>query len=183
VFPENQTAVAAPSTQTGANPLPTPDVATLPFLHENAVVVLPVGLKIYSSQTPDDSGVSLVLYQETGIRVVRVEINGWAVVTLARGPVDSGYVRMADLHQDGPQKGQLVTPPPPWLGAKITNNSGSDVNVRGDPSTTNDPIELMGANITGIQIGQQEQPDGTWFQLRFDDGSTGWVRSDAVIAR
>ena len=182
VLAENQTAVSATPAPEGAEPLATPDPSKLPFLHENAVIVLPIGLKVYESQTEDESGVSLELYQETGAHVVRVESNGWAVVTMAIGPVDSAYVRLSDLHQSGEQKGELVTPPSPWLGTKITNNSGSDVNVRGDPSTSNDPIKSMGANITGIQIGQQEKPDGTWFLLVFEDGTTGWVRSDAVIA-
>lgn len=183
VFAENKTAAAThPTAPAGIDPQATPDPATLPFIHENAVIVLPIGLKLYESQTETESGIKHVLYQKTGANVNRVERGEWAVVTLARGPVDSAYVRMADLHQDGEHKGELVTPPASWLGTKITNASGADVNVRADASTANDPVMMMGANTSAIQIGQQEQPDGTWFQVVFEEGTTGWVRADAVAA-
>ncbi|MEL6307148.1 MAG: SH3 domain-containing protein, partial [Chloroflexota bacterium] len=64
----------------------------------------------------------------------------------------------------------VVTPTPPVLGVISGMNR---VNMRTEPNTTSDIITTLAVG-TGIEIiGQNE--DGSWLQVRLDDGRTGWV--------
>lgn len=157
----------------------TPDEASLPWLHENATVVLPVGLKLHKDPDEDPVNITGTLIEATGAKVIRIEQNGFATVTLVKGEHLAAYIHVADLDQTS--RG-LVNPPPDWFGKKVTNNSGADVNVRPDPSTSNAAIAHLGANETVIIIDRKEQTDGTWFKIHKVDKTEGWVREDALSA-
>lgn len=159
--------------------MPSPDEASLPWLHENATVVLPVGLKLHKVPDEDPANITGTLIEATGAKVSRIETNGYAVVFLAKGEHPSAYVRVADLNQS---TRQLVNPPPDWFGKKVTNYSGQDVNVRPDPSTANAAIASLGANETVIIIDKKQQNDGIWYKIHKLDKAEGWVREDALAA-
>ncbi|MEO0594604.1 MAG: SH3 domain-containing protein, partial [Chloroflexota bacterium] len=47
------------------------------------------------------------------------------------------------------------------------------VNMRTEPNTTSDIITTLAVG-TGIELIRQNE-DGSWLQVRLDDGRTGWV--------
>lgn len=75
-----------------------------------------------------------------------------------------------------PSNTPTLTPTPPIIGII---SSTELVNVREGPGTTFSAFRALPAG-TGVQVISQN-PDGTWFNIRMEDGAEGWVSSRLVF--
>lgn len=61
----------------------------------------------------------------------------------------------------------------------VANTEGVGVTVRGGPSTDNVRLLLLDEGDGGLVVGGPQEANGfTWWQLRLDDGTEGWVAAD-----
>ncbi|MEW5988778.1 MAG: SH3 domain-containing protein [Chloroflexota bacterium] len=66
--------------------------------------------------------------------------------------------------------------------AQVANTEGVGVIVRGGPSTDNVRILLASeGTLMLVTGGPAEGSDLTWWQVRLDDGTEGWVAADFLI--
>ncbi len=76
----------------------------------------------------------------------------------------------------------LATPPPTvtqGFYAAVANTGGIGVIVRGGPGTSQASLRVAEEGSLGLVIAGPQPKDGlTWWQIRFDDGTEGWVAAD-----
>lgn len=66
--------------------------------------------------------------------------------------------------------------------AEVANTDGIGVSLRGGPSTDNSRLlTVPEGTIVLVVDGPHEANSFTWWQVRLDDGTEGWVVSDYVI--
>lgn len=66
--------------------------------------------------------------------------------------------------------------------AEVANTDGIGVSLRGGPSTDNSRLFTVPEGTILLVIdGPREANDFTWWQVRLDDGSEGWVAGDFII--
>ena len=66
--------------------------------------------------------------------------------------------------------------------AEVANTDGIGVSVRGGPSVDN-PRLLLASEGTLVEVigGPAEGSNFTWWQVRLDDGTEGWIVADFLI--
>lgn len=63
--------------------------------------------------------------------------------------------------------------------AAVTNTGGIGVTVRGGPSTDNVRLLVATEGTTALVVAGPSEGSGfTWWQVRLDDGTEGWIASD-----
>lgn len=79
----------------------------------------------------------------------------------------------------------IATPPPEitvGFYARVANTEGVGVTVRAGPATSNTDLALAPEEALLLVIGGPEEgSDLTWWQVRLDDGTEGWVAANFII--
>lgn len=71
------------------------------------------------------------------------------------------------------------SPPPPRPDGQPSSITQDGVNMRSSASTTGDPLQVLPAGTHVTVIGDPVEADGyTWYPIRLDDGTEGWVVGD-----
>lgn len=89
-----------------------------------------------------------------------------------------------------PAAAPAATPPPPAAAAQILTfatpvrlmprEGGSRIRARPSASPDTPTIDATQLGVPLVATGRVERPDGPWFQLRLNDGGTGYIRGDLV---
>ena len=71
-----------------------------------------------------------------------------------------------------------ATPTPDFRTGVVT--SGQNVNIRSGPATTNGPVAVVVPGTEIIILGEND--DGTWFNVRLENGTEGWIAASLLDA-